>query len=212
MTTPLDARVPRYDLTRLAEVKLRPLLESRFLQASANCGGPPALRHRLLAEARDLFALEEITDRVRLHMLDLAAGLRALIELRAPVPCLPNPNQPLVVESRALLGLTYRPEVVFQPQPGFSFVHFLMPRPIWLPNCSFDASQTLCLGPVLPAGIAVKELLLLVYGALCMTTVTLDPADAAGTLNPAAADWWMRNASRIPLSREPFLTKAAPQL
>jgi hypothetical protein len=69
----------------------------------------------------------------------------------------------------------------------------------------FDARQTLCLGPVLPAGIAVKELLLLTYGALCLNTVTLEPAGDGRNLNPVATHWWMRNRARIPLSNEPFL-------
>jgi len=196
---------PAYDLTQLAAVPLSPLLQSRLDQARLLCGGSRVWRERKLAEARDLFALEQISNRVRLLALDLTGSLRARIALRAPVPCLPDPARPLVVESCALLELIYGEEALYQPLPGFSFVRVAQPRALWLPNASFDVHQVICLGTVLPASIPVKEILLLVFGALCLTTVTLDPADAAGTLNPAACEWWTQNASRIPLSREPFL-------
>ena len=57
----------------------------------------------------------------------------------------------------------------------------------------------------LPAGIPLKEIILMTYGALTMQTTQLDILDSAGVLNPFAADWWQRNTNRIPLSREPFL-------
>ena len=205
MTTQAPSSRTAYDLTQLSAVPLSPLLQSRLDLARPHCGGARVWRERKLAEARDLFALEQISNRVRLLALDLSGDLRVRLALRAPVPCLPDPAQPLVVEPCALLELRYPEEAVYQPQAGFSFVQVAQPRALWLPNASFDVYQVICLGPVLPASIPVKEILLLVYGALCLTTVTLDPADAAGTLNPAACEWWMQNASRIPLSREPFL-------
>jgi hypothetical protein len=205
MTTQPPSPPFAYDLTQLPAVPLSPLLQSRFDLVRACCGGARVWRERKLAEARDLFALEQISNRVQLLGLDLTGDLRARLAMRAPVPCLPDPAQPLVVERCALLELIYREEALYQPQAGFSFVRITAPRPVWLPNASFDIHQVLCLGPVLPASIPVKEILLLVYGALCLTTVTLDPADAAGTLNPAACEWWMQNAARIPLSRDPFL-------
>jgi hypothetical protein len=196
---------PGADLTQLAAVSLSPSRQGHLDQAGLRCGGSAVWRARKLAEARELLALEQVCRRVTLFMLDVTADLRARIGLCAPVPCLPDPAQPLVVASAALLELVYREEAVYQPQPGYSFVRVSHPRPLWLPNASFDPYQVICLGPVLPAGMPVKELLGLVFGALCLTTVTLDPADAAGTLNPAACEWWMQNRSRIPLSREPFL-------
>ena len=91
------------------------------------------------------------------------------------------------------------------PQPGYAFVRILLPRPVWHSNVSPDLNQVLCLGPRLPAGIPLKEIILMTFGALTMQTTQLDLLDPAGVLNPAAADWWQRNTSRIPLSREPFL-------
>jgi len=205
MTTQFPSPQLAYDLTQLPAVPLSPLLQSRLELARVRCGGSRVWRERKLAEARDLFALEQISNRVHLLGLDLSGDLRARLAMRAPVPCLTDPVQPLVVEPCALLELIYREEALYQPAAGSSFVRVAHPRALWLPNASYDVHQVICLGPVLPASIPVKEILLLVYGALCLTTVTLDPADAAGTLNPAACEWWMQNASRIPLSREPFL-------
>ena len=205
MIAPYQETRRRHDLTQLAEVVLSPVVQSRLDQALHFCGGARVWRERKLGEARELFALEQISNRVHVLGLDLSADLRARIALRSPVPCLPDPAQPLVVESCALLELIYREEAVYLPQPGYSFVRVAHPHPVWLPNASLDSHQVICLGPMLPASIPVKEILVLVYGALCLTTVTLDPADAAGTLNPAACEWWMQNTARIPLSREPFL-------
>jgi hypothetical protein len=66
--------------------------------------------------------------------------------------------------------------------------------------------QPLCLGARLPAGIRVKELVLMAYGALSMQTVMIDELDPAGVLNPVAARWWQANTDRIPLSRAAFLS------
>jgi hypothetical protein len=164
----------------------------------------------LIAEARDLLALAQLSGRLIVHWLDLSAGLRAKVEMAVPVPCLPDPAGALQVAPRALLGLIYPPEAIIMPSPGYAFVRVLMPRPVWHSNVSPDSDQVLCLGPRLPAGIPLKEILLMTYGALSMQTTQLDLMDPAGVLNPAAADWWQRNAQRIPLTREPFLRTEVP--
>jgi hypothetical protein len=95
------------------------------------------------------------------------------------------------------------------PSPGFAFAQILSPRGVWLPNASSGPVQTLCLGSSLPASIPLVEVILLTYGALTMMTVQMNPADAAGLLNPAAAAFFQANNSLIPLSREPFILKNA---
>jgi hypothetical protein len=192
-------------LARLHEVKLDPYHEAILDSARRSCGGPAPVRHRLLAEAHDLLALSQGSGRVRLSWLDLSCGLRAKIEMEVPVPCLPEPNGSLEVKSRAVLGLIYPPEAIVLPLPGAAFVRILQPKHLWLSNCSSDHNQVLCLGTSLPAGIPVREILILSYFALSVQAVQMDQMDPAGVLNPAAADWWQRNTSRIPLTREPFL-------
>jgi hypothetical protein len=142
---------------------------------------------------------------MRVSWIDLSCGLRAKLELEVPVPCLSDPGSPLQIAPKAVLGLTYPAESIVLPMPGYAFVRLLHPSLVWHSNVSRDHNQILCLGPSLPAGIPVREILLLSYFALSLQAIQIDQMDPAGVLNPAAADWWQRNASRIPLSREPFL-------
>ena len=80
------------------------------------------------------------------------------------------------------------------------------PLHAWHPNIGPSASgQRVCLGPTLFAGIRLREILFLVYRALTLQTVQFDAFDSAGVMNGAAADWWQRNAARIPLTTESFL-------
>lgn len=176
--------------------------------AKTTCGGSTPWRCRKLAEAAELCRLAEVCGRLVILQLDLTADLRVDLLLRVPVPCLPNPAEPLAVVEAARLGIIYREEAIMLPQPGYSFVQILAPRPVWHANVSPDSLQVLCLGPSLPAGVPLREILLMAYGALTMMSVQLDPANSAGVLNPGAAEWFQRNPGLIPFSREPFLQPA----
>ncbi len=105
-----------------------------------------------------------------------------------------------------MLGLIYREESFRKPTPGYAFIQVLTPRPCWHANISDDPIQVLCLGPQLPAGIRVKDLVLMTYGALSMQTVQFDELDPVGVLNRDAALWWQQTTVPIPLSKEPFLS------
>lgn len=203
-TQPMHKR-PRCDLSLLSGVQLDARHAGLLEAAKASCGGSTLWRHRKLAEALDLCRLAQISNRLVIAGLDLAVDLRADLLMRVTVPCLPDPAGPLKVADAARLGIVYREESMIQPQPGFSLVQILAPRPVWHANCSPDLAQVLCLGPQLPAGLPLREIVLMCYGALTMMTVQLDPANSAGVLNPAAADWFQWNLKLIPLSREPFL-------
>jgi hypothetical protein len=193
------------DLSSLWRVQLDRGHSAMLAAAKSSCGGSALWRHRKLAEARELLALAQLSRRLHVVHLDLSVDLRAALLMRVSVPCLREPNGPLEVGDTAHLGLIYREESLLLPQPGFSFIQILAPHPVWHPNVSPDPIQALCLGPRLVAGIPVRELILLTYGALTMMTVQLDPRNSAGVLNPAAADWYQRSPRWIPLSREPFL-------
>lgn len=196
---------PAPSLDDLRQIELTGLFRTMWESAQKNCGGPAACRHRLIGELRDLLGLAQISGRMIVHWVDLSAGLRAKVEIDMPVPCMPDPAGPLRVAPRALLGVIYPPDAIFMPQPGYAFIRILSPRPVWLSTVSADPNQILCLGTQLPAGIPLTEIVLMTYGALTLQTIQLDSLDSAGVLNAAAADWWQRNAHRIPLSREPFL-------
>lgn len=191
-------------MANLSQVQLQGLYQAIFEMARKTCTGSPAFRQRKLAEAQDLLALAQISDRLTIHWLDLSADLRAKVEMRVPVPCLPNLDGPLQIAPAAVLGITYAAKAMIVPQPGFSFVRILAPRPVWLGAVSPDANQVLCLGN-LPAGTLLKEIVLMTYGALTGSTTQLDVRDPVGVLNPAAVEWWQRNTDRLPLTKDAFL-------
>jgi len=211
--------VPEGGVAALDEVVLSKWHERMLARAAGGCNGPAAWRNRKLAEARDLLALAQISGRMTVGEIDLRESLRALVRLRVPVPLEPDEAGRLRLADQAVLGVTYRQEAVRLPQPGFSFVQLLAPpfdlrprdpRPpgVWHANVGRrEHGQPVCLGETLDAGIPVKEIILLTYGALSMQSVTvmIDEQDSAGVMNHRAARWWQQNVDRIPLSREPFV-------
>jgi hypothetical protein len=193
-------------LDSLALVTLNERNQGLWDEALAANGGDPAWRTRKAAEARDLLALSQIAPPGRFQVvgIDLAVCLRALLWLRVPTPCRPDEHNNLQVADHALLGLTYPQEAIRLPMPGTAFIQILEPPNLWLPNVGSEG-QPLCLGPQLPCGIPVKELVLMAYGALSMQSVQIDERDSAGVLNLDAAIWWQANTNSIPLSHTPFL-------
>ena len=192
-------------VSALREVQLTTDFAAIIESAQSNCGGSVLWRRRKSAEISDFCRLAQLSGRLQLLHLDVGADLRIDLLMRVTVPCLPQPNGPLAIAQTARVGIVYREAALVTPQPGYSFVQILAPRPVWHPNVSWDGNQALCLGPSLPAGIPLREIVLMVYGALTLVSVQLDPANSAGVLNPAAADWFQRNPGLIPLSREPFV-------
>jgi hypothetical protein len=105
----------------------------------------------------------------------------------------------------SLLGLQVRQGALLTPQPGASFIQILRPEGVFLAQVPTDPPHVLCLAPVLPAGVHCKEMILMSYAALTLQNFQIDAAHPAGVFNIEAARWWQENASRIPLTREPFL-------
>lgn len=195
-------------LTALSEVPLLPHNREVLDRCQRDCQGPEAWRRRKLADARDVLALSQIAPRLAVIHLDLGHSIRLLADLRVTVPCMPRPEGELFIARRALLGVTYGQEALTTPQSGLSFVEILQPPRVWHANVLPKPGQPLCLGPRLPAGIPLVEVILMTYGALTMQTWMLDPEDSAGLANPAAARWWLANRERlIPLSTEPFILR-----
>jgi len=198
----------QFGLSELAKVHLDAEQAERLERAASNSGGSPAIRARKKTEARDLLAMSQIASRLQVVEFDLASSLRAVIRLRGPVPCRPTPDGPLRIEYDTLLGLNYRHESFARSTPGWGFFQLLMPRRCWHANVSGDAVQALCLGPQLPAGVRVRDLVLMAFGALTMQTVQVDEYDPAGVLNKEAAIWWQANLDLVPLTNEAFITVA----
>jgi hypothetical protein len=138
--------------------------------------------------------------------IDLGGTFRAVFVLEAPVMLKPTSSEEPHLDHTAIIGLSYRREAVTTDQPGTSFVSILAPDNLWYANVGpVSKGQPLCLGLFLPAGIPIKELVLMTWGALCMQTTMIDEQDSAGVLNRDAARWWQQNLDRIPLTRDPFI-------
>jgi hypothetical protein len=168
--------------------------------------GTPVWRARKETEARDLLALERIADRMEVLALDVTTELRALVRLRAPVPCMPPGARDLVVEDQVDLVLLYPEEILRGPLPGYAIVEILAPRNVYHANVATRGlSQRLCLGANVPRGYPLREAVLASYAALTLQSVMLDELDPAGVMNGEAARWWQANAGRIPLTTTPFL-------
>ncbi len=182
--------------------------ENRALLRSVLRNGPqdPVWRARVLSEAAALLLLSQRAgpERLRIGFIEAPDALRALLFMGVPVACRPAAEDSLEIAPQATIGLSYAKEAVLGPMPGLSFIQVISPLHVWHPNVA-TPGQVVCLGPSLPSGIRVTELIYMTYGALSMQTVQLDEGDPAGVLNPAAAAWWQLNRHRIPLSRAPFL-------
>ncbi len=209
---PAAAAPPSGPLARLDLLELNPIHQALLEQARGTAIGPAALRQRILADARELLALAQVSGRLNIHWIDLAHGLRAKLEMQVPVPCRPQPSGPVQTAPSALLGVMYPPEALMLPQPGFAFVRILAPHPVWSPNVSPDANQALCLGPRLPPGFPLREILLMTYGALSFQITQFNRFDPAGLMNAASADWWQAHTHLIPLTREPFIRPEVPHV
>ncbi len=192
-------------LAALGEMELTGKNLLRLEEALRECGGPPVWRSRKEAEARELLALSELSPIFTVQMLDLRETLRAQTELRVPVPLRPDPNGRPRIGDHAVLGISYPENAIRMPLPGYAFVQIFYPVDVWHANVSPGVVQLLCLGDWLPAGVKLREIVLMAYGALSMQTVMIDETDPAGVVNPEAALWWQHNTDLIPLTREPFL-------
>lgn len=210
-------------MSDLANVPLAAARQAWLEDWGAGCGAVPEVRERFRAEAHDLLAVEALTEgrRLRVHALTVSGGdLRAVVEMRVPVAvrvhgagdatsaeAMRGVGVEVRVEPTALLMLLYSGEAVRRPLPGTQFVAVARPVGLWHPNAAPRPPHVLCLGPRLPAGIRMVEVVLLAYQALAMQGLSreLDVLNPAGVLNPEAARWWQSNAARLPLTREPFL-------
>ncbi len=192
-------------LAQLESVSIAPECEAAIEEIRHNTQGSIVWRFRKAAEARDLFALSEISSRMTVLALQAETELRALIRLRTLVPCLPAGETELVIRREVDLVLSYPEAILHKPLPGYALVEILKPRDVFMPNVSFGVPQLLCLGANVPRNYPLREAVLGSYSAICMQTVTVDERDTAGVMNGVSARWWQLNSHRMPLSKEPFL-------
>jgi hypothetical protein len=195
-----------FGLSDLDRVPLLPQQEERLQHLRESSLGPPPWRARKECEVRDLLALEQIAQRMTVLGIDWTTELRALIRLRAPVPCMPPGANDLVVADQVDLALLYPEAILRGPLPGMSIVEIIAPRYVFHANVGgIGLSQRLCLGVNVPRGYPLREAVLGCYAALTMQSVMVDELDPGGVMNQSAAKWWQTNTDRIPLATAPFL-------
>jgi hypothetical protein len=197
---------PPFGLSDLDKVPLLPEQEEKLRQLRESSLGTAPWRARKQSEVRDLLALERIADRMTVLGIDWTTDLRALVRLRAPVPCMPPGARDLVVAEQADLALHYPEEILRSPLPGLAVVQILAPRDVHHANVAAGGGpQRLCLGVNLPRGFPLREAVLATFAALTMQSVMVDELDPGGVMNSRAALWWQANPGRIPLTTAPFL-------
>lgn len=200
-----------FDLTQLAKIPLDESHSYIFESARSACGGSSMWRVRKEVEARELIALAQVSERIAILMLDLRADIRVQFIMRVPVPCMPSPDGPIHFATAAEVGLVYPATAVVEPQPGYSFACLLRPLQAWHPNIGpLATGQRICLGPTLPAGVQIREIIFLLYRLFTLQTAQFNSFDPAGVMNGAAAEWWQSNVDKIPLTNESFISFAKP--
>ena len=195
-------------LSRLDAVTLNESYQQLLETASRLCSGPVAWQQRKKNEARELLALAQCSRRFVVLELDLLCELRAVLVMKATVPCLSHPGARLQLMRSAVLGLNYPQEAMFLPQAGTGSFCILAPQQVWHPNVNYEHPQVCCLGTQ-AAGIRVRELVITVFGLLCFQNLDqeLDPNNPQGVLNVPAAHYWQENVNRLPLSKEAFFVQ-----
>jgi hypothetical protein len=195
-----------FGLSDLDRVPLPPRQEESLRRLRESSLGPPLWKARKGCEVRDLLALEQIAQRMTVLEINCTTELRALIRLRAAVPCMPAGERDLVVEDEVDLALFYPEAILRGPLPGFALIEILSPREVHHANVSAGRlGQRLCLGVNVPRGYPLREAVLATYAALTMQSVMVDELDPGGVMNEKAARWWQANPHRIPLTTAPFL-------
>lgn len=200
--TPLPP--PRHrDLSKLDAVKLSASNQRLLASAQATASGPPAWRGRKQVEARDLVATGQESGRYHIDWMDLRDELRALLTIRVPVPCLPDPAGTLQFAPFAQVGLIYQEQAMRWSVPGTSFLQILRPAHVWLPSVA-SGVQIFCAG-TMPAGVRATQLLFILFGALTLRFIEMDVRSPQGVLNRDSAAWWLVNLRRVPQKFEPFI-------
>jgi hypothetical protein len=210
MSNPTPAK-SRPSLSALQELELLPPYHEIYEKVAPGAGGPEPWRRWKQTAAHDVLALAQLSGRMDVQYLDLTDALRTVFALKVMVPCRRGGVGPFQIAPMALIGLSYRQEAVVRPQPGYSFAEILQPRDVFHPNIAPGyqppgAPQIICLGPKLPAGIRIVDLVLMIYTAVCLQDANFSYTDSAGLANQAAGLFLEANPARVPLTREPFLS------
>ncbi|NNE91474.1 MAG: hypothetical protein HKN23_07490 [Verrucomicrobiales bacterium] len=207
-TTPAPQLPVNPGLSSLNQVVLNPFFQEHFDKGIRSCIGSGCYSTRMKAEFHEFLALAQLSKKIEPLAASFEGTFQLHFILQSPLP-VRDADGNVEIFDWAHLHLSYPERAVRQPQPGTGFVQIVVPDRVFLPNVSPTLpglpSQVLCLGPTLPAGIRLREIILKTRDALTLNSVQKDLLDSAGVMNPEAALWWQQNHPRIPLTREPFL-------
>lgn len=152
-------------------------------------------------EATSLVAMADKADRMRLLELSLDGDLTAVFHLAMPVPRVPTRSK-LKIGDTGLLHLRYEESWRQVSPPGWAPLACLAPLDAFMPNLS-PIMRSICLGE-LPAGVLVRELVLLGFYAMTLQYITLDETDPHGVLNPPACEYFRQHSEYLPLTTDGF--------
>src|SRR5262245_56819942 len=108
--------MPEQGLSALGEVDLGTRHKQMLEFATMICAGTPVWRQRKVVETREVLAMAEITERLRIEWIDSVGPLRILFQLKTPVPLEPAANGEPRLAEQATIGLTLREENLHAPQ------------------------------------------------------------------------------------------------
>jgi hypothetical protein len=152
-------------------------------------------------EATTLVALADKADRMRLLELTLEGDLIAVFHLAMPVPRMPAKGK-LRIGDGGLLHLRYEENWRLESPPGWGPLACLAPLDAFMPNQS-PIMRSICLGE-LPAGVPIREIVLLGFYAMTLQNIMLDETDPHGVLNPPACEYYRQHAEYLPLTSDGF--------
>jgi hypothetical protein len=167
--------------------------------ALAENDGPRPWREWKANSLRELVELADRSPRMWLLAAGLRGDLNANYAIRMPVPRWPM-NDQLPIDNLAVFHLRYEESWRWESPPSWAPLGLWQPLDPFHPNMRPALRGAICLGK-LPAGIAVKEIALLGYFALCLQDLGLDESDPDGVMNPHACEYYRRHPEYLPLTR-----------
>jgi hypothetical protein len=172
-------------------------------QALASNRGGRDWRQWKEAGLADFFKLAEQTERLEVLQASLEGDFHVVYGVRMPVPCWPLDGR-LVIADGAIFDLHYLEEWRWRSPPGWAPLGLWRPQDPFHPNCRPNLRGAICLG-TLPAGVRVRELILLGYYTLTLQNRVLDETDPHGVLNPMACEFYRNHPEYLPLTRAGLL-------
>ena len=136
--------------------------------------------------------------RVELLDINFQGDLNIAYRVQMPVPRWPVDGK-LQLGSSAVFHLHYREQWRWEAPAGWEPLGLFDPFDPYHPNMAPSLGGAICLG-TLPAGVSLKELVLMGYYALSLQNHVLDETDPHGVLNIPACEFYRNHPEYLPLT------------